>query len=168
MQLEKKNNDDYKIDIKGWSELNVFVSFEKRKWPLNPGRLTFGFQSESSFFFFVLFFFVCFFLLLLFFVFCFLIGRRELRVRNEECIKKKKFLFAEWAASGQNCEEVIYAPFVDQTHIRTKTQTGRKTLAVSKLLLPLLIIWLFWPHVFNIPDILATCIKYTRYFGHMY
>ena len=33
--VKKSTNDDYTIDIKGWSELNVFVSVEKWKWPLN-------------------------------------------------------------------------------------------------------------------------------------
>ena len=31
-------SDDYKIDIKGLSEINDFVFIEKRKWPLNPNN----------------------------------------------------------------------------------------------------------------------------------
>ena len=117
-------NGDYRIRIKGWSELNVFVVVVEI------------FESAGC-------------------------------VLDWSSIACEHFLYANKKlifACDQNCrEERIWVPLSTGHTGTSKTQTGRKTLAVFESSLLHILIWLFWPHVLNIPDILARCIKYTKY-----
>ena len=86
------------------------------------------------------------------------------------CLYLCALLFGGWEESDQNCrDERICVPLstahthASETRIHTSKTDSTKTLAVSDLSLFPIDIWVFWPHILLIPDILAPNIKYTIY-----
>ena len=114
----------------------VFV--EIRKWPLNLNR-TVHFMRFNLW------------------IVAFLIGGQIVYVHcvgETKNVCKKLLLEGERNLAKTAEKNASVNPCGPHTRMHvSKTQTGRKTLAVSQLPWHHILIWLFWPHVLNIPYI---------------